>query len=340
MSGEVVGWAMKQVTGSPAAKLVLAKLADNANEQGLCWPSIKLIVEHTELGQATVYKHLATLEELGLIEPVDVSVRGEPKKGYQLVVPGSKAAIPPRGKQKQVENDIPLGGKKPLPAGKSIPPAGTPIEEPPIEPSKEPSSLTPAGAGESENIASLRMPEQARFPEFRKVVADTWPDGFPPKDQAAALREFTQLTRRVSADTLVACAVAHGEAEMARKAKRGPGAGQLLVKFPSNWLKAGDWEGYIPTVEKNCAKEADIALALARVCLALGNDMVDFLQRQGMHDNALAALDGVTLEPGPPPVLVTSSGAQPHILAKYQFALERRFGDGLIVMPPPVRRTA
>ncbi len=68
MSGEVVGWAMKQLTGSPAAKLVLAKLADNANEQGLCWPSIDLIVEHTELAQSTVYKHLAKLEELGLIK--------------------------------------------------------------------------------------------------------------------------------------------------------------------------------------------------------------------------------------------------------------------------------
>ena len=39
MSGKVVGWAMEQITGSPTAKLVLIKLADNANEHGICWPS-------------------------------------------------------------------------------------------------------------------------------------------------------------------------------------------------------------------------------------------------------------------------------------------------------------
>ena len=69
MNGEVVGWAMRQRTGSPAAKLVLVKLADNANESGFCWPSIGLIVDHTELGQSTVYKHLDHLEAIGLAEP-------------------------------------------------------------------------------------------------------------------------------------------------------------------------------------------------------------------------------------------------------------------------------
>lgn len=67
MSGEVVGWAMKQVTGSPTSKLVLVKLADNANEEGLCWPSMKKLVAHTELSERAVRKHLLILEKMGLI---------------------------------------------------------------------------------------------------------------------------------------------------------------------------------------------------------------------------------------------------------------------------------
>lgn len=68
MSGKVVGWAFEQKTGSQAAKLVLVKLADNANESGYCFPSIDLIVEHTELSERAVRKHLNELQTKGLIK--------------------------------------------------------------------------------------------------------------------------------------------------------------------------------------------------------------------------------------------------------------------------------
>lgn len=146
MSGMVVGWAFKQNTGAPAAKLVLVKLADNANEQGFCFTSIEKLVEHTELGQSTVYKHMAALEATGLVRPVKGvhPEHGYPIDGYQLAVPEEWQAIPPRGKGK---GKIPPGGKHiPAhgngipPAGKEIPPRGMHIEEPSSEPSIEPSS--------------------------------------------------------------------------------------------------------------------------------------------------------------------------------------------------------
>lgn len=153
MSGKVVSWAMEQVTGSPAAKLVLVKLADNANEQGFCWPSIDLIIAHTELGQSTVYKHLATLEEMGLIKGSDhpIGENGTILKAYQLTVPGCQDAIPLRGKRKAA---IPPGGKTSPPHGKEIPPAGKKIppdgipykEEPSVEPSLEPPVEPPAAS--------------------------------------------------------------------------------------------------------------------------------------------------------------------------------------------------
>ena len=61
MSGKVVGWAMELRTGSPITKLVLVKLADNANEEGTCWPSISKIMAHSELGRLTSIQRTAKL---------------------------------------------------------------------------------------------------------------------------------------------------------------------------------------------------------------------------------------------------------------------------------------
>lgn len=146
MSGLVVGWAMKQTTGLPAAKLVLAKLADNAGDEGLAWPSVQLIADHTELGQSTVYRHLATLQALGLIEPTNVTVHPGTEneyscEGWQLSVPA--------------EWRIPRVGKRGRVARKAIPAAGKPYKE---EPSTEPSlnlapSVAPPVTGRVERLS-------------------------------------------------------------------------------------------------------------------------------------------------------------------------------------------
>lgn len=162
MSGKVVGWAMEQVTGSPAAKLVLVKLADNANEQGLCWPSVTLIVGHTELGQSTVYKHLAELEAKGLFRVVEHMVLpdggGEPYRvtAYQLCLPWPSKSIPPRGKSS------PAGGKKNPLNGAPILPGGAPYKEPSLEPSLNlPTPAAPRRSARVERLASEIS--QARF---------------------------------------------------------------------------------------------------------------------------------------------------------------------------------
>lgn len=153
MSGKVVSWAFEQKTGSQAAKLVLVKLADNANDHGFCWTGIKKIIEHTELKQATVYKYVTLLEKLGLMKRLDAlhPEHGYPIEAFQLAVPAEWQLIPPRGKAK---GQIPPGGKTIPPHGKEIPPGGKtippggmhidePSSEPPIEPSDEPETAAP-----------------------------------------------------------------------------------------------------------------------------------------------------------------------------------------------------
>lgn len=68
MSIRAITWAMEQKTGSPTTKLVLMKLADNANDEGLCWPAQSTIARHCEIDRSTVNRHIKRLVELGLIE--------------------------------------------------------------------------------------------------------------------------------------------------------------------------------------------------------------------------------------------------------------------------------
>src|SRR5690554_1419928 len=52
---------------SATQKAVLISLADNANDDGVCWPSIASISERTCLSERAVRSSLRKLEELGLL---------------------------------------------------------------------------------------------------------------------------------------------------------------------------------------------------------------------------------------------------------------------------------
>ncbi len=54
-------------TGSPARKLILIKLADNANEDGFACPDINIIAAECEMHKSTVKKHIATMEGQGIL---------------------------------------------------------------------------------------------------------------------------------------------------------------------------------------------------------------------------------------------------------------------------------
>lgn len=59
-------WQTKCATHT--AKLVLLKLADNANDQGFCWPSIATVAEHCGLSGQGVRNQIRALEDAGLIK--------------------------------------------------------------------------------------------------------------------------------------------------------------------------------------------------------------------------------------------------------------------------------
>ncbi|MEF6203242.1 helix-turn-helix domain-containing protein [Escherichia coli] len=59
--------AMGVKVGNSLRKLVLIKLADNANDKGECWPSYQHIADQCECSRTAVRNHIDALEEMGLI---------------------------------------------------------------------------------------------------------------------------------------------------------------------------------------------------------------------------------------------------------------------------------
>lgn len=53
--------------GNPSRKLVLLKLADNANDQGMCFPSYQHIADQCEISRRSAITHINALIEMGLV---------------------------------------------------------------------------------------------------------------------------------------------------------------------------------------------------------------------------------------------------------------------------------
>ncbi|EOT9430777.1 helix-turn-helix domain-containing protein [Escherichia coli] len=68
MSMNLMAKAMNIKVGNPLRKLVLIKLADNANDNGECWPSYQRVADQCEVSRSTVKSHIRALEEMGLLK--------------------------------------------------------------------------------------------------------------------------------------------------------------------------------------------------------------------------------------------------------------------------------
>lgn len=66
MSLKQTQWAWLQSV-KPGPKLVLLALADYADEEGQCYPTLKQLRQKTGLGRSTILSHLQVLQSTGLI---------------------------------------------------------------------------------------------------------------------------------------------------------------------------------------------------------------------------------------------------------------------------------
>ncbi|EJI4682146.1 helix-turn-helix domain-containing protein [Salmonella enterica] len=105
--------AMQIKVGNPLRKLVLLKLADNASDQGECWPSYQYIADQCEISKRSVMNHIEELCKSGLLKKVfRKGPKGNATNVYILTIPGA-------GDSLGVVQEIHQGS-----AGDSLPGAG------------------------------------------------------------------------------------------------------------------------------------------------------------------------------------------------------------------------
>ncbi|CQR12764.1 Uncharacterised protein [Yersinia mollaretii] len=139
MSMNLMAKAMSIKVGNPLRKLVLIKLADNANDQGECWPSVPYIAEQCEISERSVQNHIQKLVKSGLVRIEERKSNNGLNRSnvYHLRLNSAGANAAPYG-----ESPAPSGANSAPVSGANAAPRTSHSSEPVIDPS---TPLTPQG---------------------------------------------------------------------------------------------------------------------------------------------------------------------------------------------------
>ncbi|CUY43608.1 Uncharacterised protein [Serratia marcescens] len=161
MSMNLMAQAMSIKVGNPLRKLVLIKIADNANDKGECWPSYQHVADHCECSKSAVRAHIEALIKMGLLTKENRlgvnNGKGNTSNLYYLTLdnPVPSESIAPCAVKKhspmpskstgvcqQVTQGVPSESTPPMPAdgtrtSHSFEPVIEPKENPPIAPQND-----------------------------------------------------------------------------------------------------------------------------------------------------------------------------------------------------------
>lgn len=312
--------------------LVLLALADWAQDDGSrVYPKIEQLAKKARLSDRQTTTCLKNLRAAGIIFEVEAAKRGRPTE-YRIDVVAVKKL---RGKNcTATERDEVCAGVGVKSETIGVKSAPAHIEQPSEQPSGNRHSHAPDGASE--------RPASPGWKEFRATIVETWPGTFPSDNEAKARKAFDVLTKTIPAETLIACAAAHGAAKTAIKSKRGAAAGAFLIQSPSNWLKDRGFEGYADDVERAKQSEANLARGLARAHIGLGQEIIDIFRSVGMTETEIAKMDGASFLGGSQPCFTVETPFQGEILRRHGQKLQRALGseDMVVVLAGTERRSA
>lgn len=179
--------AMKVKVGNPLRKLVLIKLADNASDQGECWPSYQHIADQCEISKRSVMVHVDALCDSGLLrkEIRKGGPKGNSSNVYFLTF-GSAAPAP------GVVQELHQGSESPAPWGSA---GAAPRTSHSLESVTEPKSGSAKG---SRLAADWTIPSEwieqsaANHPEFDQqallAIAEDFRDYWTAKTGAQATK--------------------------------------------------------------------------------------------------------------------------------------------------------
>ena len=251
MSGMALIWAANVKGLKPAAKIVLIQLADFHNkETGQCNPSAQRLADECEMGRATLFRHMTTLEECGLItrhaRGDGDGGRGSNQYELHLDITLGPSARPKGGEggQNGVSSQNETGGNASKKWGKSL------KGETGVVPNRD-SNLT---------IEPVREPPSRRREgvEAGKVLEAYPPDRL--RGKAACLAQIEEAMKE---------GIAPEDLRQAVQAYANDSAGftRSKVCFSDNWFQSRRWQAYVEKQagyrEKVAAMQADHHTRLA-----------------------------------------------------------------------------
>lgn len=171
MSMTLMAKAMSIKVGNPLRKLVLIKLADNANDKGECWPSYQHIADHCECSKSAVRSHIDALIEMGfLIKENRLGVNNGKGNTSNIYYLDLSCPVPPESIAPMLSKSIamPKGGS-PMPSKSTPPmPSESTRTSHSFEPVKEPVNESTIGAS-ADASAPARSARQEYSPEFEQA---------------------------------------------------------------------------------------------------------------------------------------------------------------------------
>jgi len=217
MSISAFQWAKAQHL-SPTCKLVLVMLADRANADGECWPSVATLMVETGLSDRSVQRSIADLEACGAIERRD-------RRGTSTVYRCTMKAIEPPT-QCHPRQTVTTDTVSPPPPTVCHPTPDTVSPKPLLNPQEE--------ERKKESLKTYTLPLAARV-TGKPVVCDDGFDGFwhlyPRKvGKGAARKAWAAAIGKTSVAEI-----------MAGLARWQPPPDSKFTPHPATWLNAERW---------------------------------------------------------------------------------------------------
>lgn len=191
MSMILMAKAMGIRVGNPLRKLVLLKLADNANDKGECWPSYQHIADHCECSKSAVREHISALIKQGFLAKENrIGTNNGKGNASNIYTLNLETPVPPK-----VTAPMPSESTPPvLPESIGVPPesTGMPLESiPPMpcgdtrtshssEPVNEPVIGETAGA-----VSESQAPEKINY----QVILSSYHELLPEMPQVKILTD-------------------------------------------------------------------------------------------------------------------------------------------------------
>ncbi|MEP2639568.1 helix-turn-helix domain-containing protein [Roseobacter sp.] len=277
MSGMALIWAANVKGLKPAAKIVLIQLADFHNkETDQCNPSAKRLADECEMGRATLFRHMTTLEECGLVTR-HARGDGDGGRGFNqyelhLDITLGPSARPKGGSSgaNGVSSQNETGGNVSKMRGKSLKGETGVVSNRDrnltIEPKKEPPSRRREAAAVDEDVICIL----AAYPQDRR------------RDEGTCHQLISDALQYVSVQDLLSAVQAH--------AARTTGFTRSKVSFSDNWFRREEWRRRVEE-EREHSKSDNRAMAQLVANAAEWIKGKSPLCKHVSHEHAIAAID-------------------------------------------------